>query len=67
MRNWRREEREEAVLLGRLTRRQWRVVLANDARGELLEVAHSGDWQQVQTFLAAIGCDITEEEPAYAV
>jgi hypothetical protein len=61
------EEREEAVLLGRLTRRQWRVVLANDVRGELLEVAHRGDWQRVIAFLASIGSDITEEEPAYAV
>ncbi len=46
------EEREQAVLLGRLTRRQWHIVLANDVRGELLEVAHSGDWQQVTAFLA---------------
>jgi hypothetical protein len=62
------EEREEAVLLGRLTRRQWRVVLANDVRGELLEVAHGGDWQQVEAFLVSLGCELTTEqqEPAYA-
>lgn len=53
-----REQQEDAVLLGRLTRAQWRVVLANDARGELLEVARSGDWQQVQTFLTEIGCSV---------
>ena len=54
---------DEAVLLGLITRSQWRVVLANDARGELLEVARAGDWQQVQSFLAGIGCEITPGEP----
>ena len=52
------EQQEDAVLLGRLTRAQWRVVLANDARGELLEVARSGDWEHVQTFLTEIGCSL---------
>ena len=56
------EQREEAVLLGLLTRPQWRVVLANDARGELLEVAHGGDWHEVEAFLAQIGCDLTPGE-----
>jgi hypothetical protein len=54
---------DDAVLLGLLTRAQWRVVLANDARGELLEVARSGDWQQVETFLTGIGCDLPQREP----
>src|SRR5215470_8647766 len=52
------EQQEDAVLLGRLTRAQWRVVLANDARGKLLEVARSGDWEHVQTFLTDIGCSL---------
>jgi hypothetical protein len=56
------EERDEAVLLGLLTRKQWRVVLANDARGELLEIAHTGDWELVKAFLADIGCDQEESE-----
>jgi hypothetical protein len=60
------ELREEAVLLGLLTRSQWRVVLANDARGELLEVAHSGDWPLVKDFLIGIGCPISEDEVASA-
>ena len=54
---------DDAMLLGLITRAQWRVVLANDARGELLEVARSGDWQQVETFLAGIGCDLSQREP----
>jgi hypothetical protein len=57
-----REQQEDAVLLGRLTRAQWRVVLANDARGELLEVARSGEWEQVQAFLTDIGCSIATND-----
>ena len=57
------EQKEDAVLLGRLTRAQWRVVLANDARGELLEIARLGDWEFVKAFLADIGCDLAESEP----
>lgn len=59
------EQREDAVLLGRLSRAQWRVVLANDARGDLLEVAHSGDWQQVKQFLRAIGCPLQERTDGF--
>jgi len=54
---------DDAVLLGLITRAQWRVVLANDARGELLEVARSGDWEQVEAFLVGIGCDLSQREP----
>src|SRR5713101_4165147 len=36
---------EEAMLLGQLTHSQWRTILANDARGKLLEIAGLGDWQ----------------------
>ena len=49
------EEEPEVVLLGRLARPQWWKVLAKDAREQLLEVAGSGDWQQVVAFLAGIG------------
>lgn len=49
------EMREEAILLGRLTREQWRVVLSNDVRGELLEVGHQGDWNLVVDYLVSIG------------
>jgi replication protein len=54
---------EEAVLLGLLTRAQWRVVLANDARGELLEVARSGEWELVKDFLVSIGCVLSTSDP----
>lgn len=49
------EAREEAVLLGSLSREQWQVVLANDARGEVLEHAHTGNWEHVQAFLESLG------------
>jgi hypothetical protein len=39
------EIEEDAVVLGTLSHEQWAVVLRNDARGKLLEVARSGDWQ----------------------
>jgi hypothetical protein len=52
------ERVEEAVLLGRLTREQWHAVLGNDIRGELLQVANSGDWSQVVDFLAGFGIEV---------
>ena len=48
---------QPAVLLARLSLHQWQVVLGNDARGELLEVASSGDVAQLQEFLHQIGAD----------
>jgi hypothetical protein len=52
------ERIEEAVLLGRLNREQWHAVLGNDIRGELLQVANSGDWSQVVDFLAGFGIEV---------
>jgi hypothetical protein len=42
-------------LIPQMSRHQWQVLLANDARGELLEVARSGDPAAVQKFLGEIG------------
>ena len=42
-------------LLVVLDRQQWRVVLANDARAELLHVASAGDVESVAEFLAGFG------------
>lgn len=49
------EQDEIAIILASLTVGAWRVVIANDARGELLEVASSGDPDQVQRFLVRLG------------
>ena len=49
------QEPEEEVLLGQLSQDQWKVVLANDARGKLLEIARMGDWKHVEAFLIDIG------------
>jgi hypothetical protein len=49
------EEENDVVLLGQLTATQWSVILAHDARGRLLEIARSGDWQEVLAFLTSIG------------
>jgi hypothetical protein len=48
---------EPAVLLVALTRVQWNVILGNDARGEVLEVASSGDVEQLLKFLHDIGVE----------
>lgn len=49
------EESEIAVVLASLSVGAWRVVVANDARGELLEVAKSGDPERVNRFLLQLG------------
>lgn len=49
------EQEEIAVVLSSLTTGAWRIVLANDARGELLEVAARGDPAQVEAFLVQLG------------
>jgi hypothetical protein len=48
---------EPAALLAALTRAQWNVILGNDARGEVLEIASSGDVEQLQKFLHEIGAE----------
>jgi hypothetical protein len=47
------QQTDEADLLGILDREQWASVLASGrgARGELLELARSGDWSQVLAWL----------------
>lgn len=49
------ESEDEVILLGQLDFHQWSIVLRKDARGQLLEVASSGDWLQVEDFLKTIG------------
>jgi hypothetical protein len=46
---------EGDILLARLSRNQWAVILANDARAELLAIADRGDPDRVQSFLASLG------------
>lgn len=49
------EQEEIAVILSSLSVGAWRVIIANDARGELLQVANSGDAGQVAAFLSRLG------------
>lgn len=51
------EQEEEAVVLVQLNYRQWRTVVGNDARAELLEVAATGDADQVWGFLGELGIE----------
>jgi hypothetical protein len=57
------EPEEEQVLLGQLNRDQWRTILAHDARGTLLEIARTGEWQRVIAFLSDIGADYGPSPP----
>lgn len=45
---------EEAVLLGQLTRNQWRLVLQAEKRGELLEIAAVDGWSGVLRFIGKL-------------
>jgi hypothetical protein len=49
------EQEEIAIILASLSVGAWRVVVANDARAELLEVAASGDKDKVFEFLYKLG------------
>jgi hypothetical protein len=49
------EQSEIAIVLSSLTIGAWRAVLANDARGELLEVAATGDAGRVAEYLQKLG------------
>lgn len=49
------EQSEIAIVLSSLSIGAWRVVLANDARGELLEIAATGDAIRVAEFLRSLG------------
>jgi hypothetical protein len=49
------EAQEDAVTLVQLDPEQWAGVVGNDIRGELLEVARSGDALAVIAFLAEFG------------
>lgn len=46
---------EEAIFLARLDLAAWRVVLAHDARFELLQAASSGDLGVIRDFLLSLG------------
>lgn len=48
------EEQEEMALLIQLTRNQWATILRADARGQLLEIAMSGDCHLIASFLEGI-------------
>jgi hypothetical protein len=49
------EQEEIAVVLSSLSVGAWRVVIGNDARGELLEIASRNDVEALQQFLTRLG------------
>ena len=46
---------EDDILLASLTVKQWGVILKRDKRGELLEVASTGDAKLLRSYLMALG------------
>lgn len=52
------QQEEEAVTLVRLSYSDWRKVLGNDCRGELLEIARTGNLNVVKQFLEGIGIHV---------
>lgn len=51
------EQREDAVLMDELEREEWKTVLGNDARAELLDVLSRGSVAELREFLNAIGIE----------
>lgn len=49
------EETEPASILAILTRKDWQVIVGNDARAELLDIAATGDEFALADFLATLG------------
>jgi hypothetical protein len=52
---------EDAVCLALIDLAGWRIVLANDARGELLDVASTGDAGEVRRFLLGLGVEVNDD------
>lgn len=51
---------EDSVILAELTRQEWRIVLRQEARGQLLAVADLGDREALAAYLFEIGIEIQE-------
>lgn len=52
------EDYQDSEILAMLTREQWAVIVRNDWRGQLLEVADSGSRMAVEAFLTARGVEV---------
>ena len=59
------EKIEQAYLFMILSREQWKQVLGNDIRGELLQQVANGDIETVVTFLMKFGIDWDVEQFGY--
>jgi hypothetical protein len=54
------EQREVAVIMARLDQHQWRQVVSNDIRAEVLQTAASGDQVALKQYLEDFGIDGVE-------
>lgn len=55
---------DDAVLLAFLDWHQWQLVLMHEYRGQLLDVARAGDFDQLADFLRPIGIDLQKPDGA---
>jgi len=56
------EQEEEAITLVQLSPTDWKKVLGNDCRGELLEIARTGNIDVIKQFLEDIGIHVMQRE-----
>ena len=54
--------RDEAVLMGLLNSEQWKCVVGNDVRAELLQVLGRGSVAELREFLVALGVEVEHGE-----
>ncbi|KFB70929.1 MAG: Replication protein [Candidatus Accumulibacter phosphatis] len=47
---------DSALLLGRITLEEWRLVLKAEGRALVLQLAENGGWDAVERYLVALGC-----------
>ena len=55
-----KETREDSIILASLNKPDWKIIIANDARAELLNVADSGNIEDVWIFLEELGIERSE-------
>lgn len=58
----RSEVTEEDIVLGCLEMEDWQLVLGKERRGELLQIAKHGQWEDVEKYLAELRHDYVAQE-----
>ena len=51
-------QESDALLLAQIAPEDWKLVLASDSRGELIELARSGSWEPVERLLQSLRVEV---------